>query len=110
MSFLKSIFAKEPELPAKEVDHRSPKPAAPKTPQNGEWRSCTFCSAVKTAGRSGEKSFRYVNGDPVTVEIINESHVSGRMCYTLNISNDLDVGWSDVPIKFCPFCGRSLKR
>ena len=71
---------------------------------------CKYCRAVITAGRSGEKEIEFANGDTAKVEIINESKVPGRMCYTLNILNDPEVGWNDIPIRNCPFCGRSLRR
>ena len=77
---------------------------------NSEKPGCKFCRAVITAGRSGEKEICFVDGDSVKVEIINESHINGRMCYTLNIMNNPEIGWSDIPIKYCPFCGRNLRR
>lgn len=92
------LFRDKEELPAKECDHPSPKPG------------CKFCKAVRTAGRSGEKEISFVDGSQVKVEIINESNIDGRLCYSLNIMNDPSIGWADVPIRFCPFCGRNLRR
>lgn len=85
-------------------------PEPVKKPAKKTVRQCTVCSAVRTAGRSGEKVIKFVNGDAARVEIINESKVPGRMCYTLNIMNDPDVGWNEVPIKYCPWCGKSVRR
>jgi len=78
--------------------------------KNSEKPGCRFCRAVITAGRSGEKELSFIDGDTAKVEIINESNIDGRMCYTLNIMNDPEIGWNDIPIKFCPFCGRNLRR
>lgn len=71
---------------------------------------CPMCRLVKTSGRSGEKSVQFLDGSKVMVEIINESNVDGRGCYTLNILNDIKTGWADVPIKYCPYCGCALRR
>ena len=72
--------------------------------------SCKYCSQVANAGRSGEKVVNFVDGTGAKVEIINESNVPNRLCYTLNIMNDPNVGWADIPVKYCPFCGRSLRK
>lgn len=77
--------------------------------QNKEPR-CNFCDPVYTAGRSGEKELRYDDGSIATIEIINEKGVNGRGRYTMNILNDLEVGWADAPIKYCPYCGKRLGR
>ena len=92
------LFRNKEELPAKECDHPSPKPG------------CTFCRAVGTAGRSGEKKISFMDGSSVKVEIINESNIEGRGCYTFNILNDESIGWADVPIRCCPYCGASLRK
>lgn len=100
MSFFKKIGRAMNISPAREAT--PPKPASKP--------GCGYCRAVATAGRSGEKTVNFVDGSSVKVEIINESKVPNRLCYTLNIMNDPDVGWGDVPIKYCPFCGKSLRR
>lgn len=97
------MFKKKPT--AEEYKAAQPQPAT-----EYEKPGCRFCRAVKTAGRSGEKEVKFVDGDSATVEIINESHVEGRMCYTLNVMNDPEVGWNEIPIKYCPFCSRPLNR
>ena len=84
-------------------------PPEPEKPVKKTVRQCAVCSAVRTAGRSGEKTIKFVNGDTAKVEIINESKVPSRMCYNLNIMNDPDVGWNEVPIKYCPWCGKSVR-
>lgn len=71
---------------------------------------CRFCKAVATAGRSGEKTIKFVGGETATVEVINETHVDGKLCYTLYVMNDPEIGWNEVPIKFCPFCSKPLRR
>lgn len=101
MRFLKNLFHAE-ELP--------PNTHCATSSDKKTVKKCPMCSAVKTAGRSGEKTLHFVNDDVVKIEIINESNVPGRMCYTLNTMNDPEIGWNDVPIKFCPWCGGSLRR
>lgn len=71
---------------------------------------CSMCRLVKTAGRSGEKEVQFLDKSKVKVEIINESNIEGRGCYTLNILNDPNIGWADVPIRCCPYCGCALMR
>lgn len=67
---------------------------------------CEFCDAVKRFGRSGEKKVEFESGEKCAVEIINESRVEGRKCYSLNASNN--AVWTELPIKYCPFCGKRL--
>ena len=69
---------------------------------------CPVCKFVKTSGRSGEKSVHFGEDETAKIEIINESHVPGRKCYSFNICNDKKVGWCDAPISYCPYCGRKL--
>lgn len=69
---------------------------------------CPICSKVASCGTSGEKLLKFINGDPVNIEIIDERNSVNRQCFTLNIMNDPKVGWSDVPIKYCPYCSKKL--
>lgn len=84
---------------------KPPMPEKPKTE-----KSCRFCKLVSSQGRSGEISGTFLDGDPYTAEIINQTGVDGRECYTLFIQNDSAVGFNEMPIKYCPGCGRNLKR
>ena len=72
--------------------------------------SCQVCKMLSSAGRSGEKTVKFVDGDAVKIEIINESNIPGRMCYTLNLLDDAELGWISVPIRNCPWCGARLRR
>lgn len=72
-------------------------------------RECKLCKAVKTAGRSGVKTAKFINGDTVKLEIVNMSNVPDRMCYTLEIFAGKDAGWVELPIRYCPACGHSLR-
>lgn len=85
--------------------NKPPMPEKPKTE-----RSCRFCKLVSSQGRSGEISGTFLDGDPYTAEIMNQTGVDGRECYTLFIQNDSAIGFNEMPIKFCPNCGRNLKR
>lgn len=71
---------------------------------------CRLCGLVASAGRSGEKFVKFADGDSVKVEIVNESGIPGRLCYTLNLMDDAELGWVTMPIRYCPLCGKSLRR
>lgn len=73
-----------------------------------EKESCPICQLVKHTGRGGEKTVKYSDGEKVKVEIINEKNVPGRGHYTFNICNDQQIGWTDAPIGYCPYCGGKL--
>ena len=88
---------------------RKPAPT-PCTRQQKAKPVCPLCHNIYTQGRSGELSGHFTDGDPYTVEIINQRGVEGKECYTLFIQNDPAVGFNETPIKFCPRCGRDLSR
>lgn len=85
-------------------------PVAPITPQvvKPVKKECPYCSLVKTAGRSGTKVTKFDDGTRIKVEIINESNVEGRGCYSLNIQSSPNASWAELPITHCPFCGHRL--
>ena len=83
-------------------------PAKKPVKQPAQKKECPYCSLVKTAGRSGTKIAKFVDGTRVKVEIINESNVPERECYSLNIQNNPHSSWSELPITHCPFCGHRL--
>lgn len=107
MKLLSRFFKKEDHIHAEKESNLGDSVSSQ---TNTERPGCKFCRAVITAGRSGEKEISFLDGSKVKVEIINESHVDGRGCYTLNILNDTEVGWADVPIRYCPYCARPLRR
>lgn len=82
---------------------------APKKQQKAK-PVCPLCHKIHTQGRSGELSGHFADGDPYTVEIINQKGVEGKECYTLFIQNDPAVGFNEMPIKHCPNCGANLSR
>ena len=98
---LKDLFKKKPTY--------RPKPEIPEE-QIAPKKLCRLCGKVPYQGRSGEITINFVDGETSTVEIINQTNIEGRNCYSLFVMNDPAVGWNEVPIKFCPSCGRNLKR
>lgn len=92
---LKDLFRKKSVEPEKKPEKKA---------------GCSLCRPVATSGRSGEQVMHFVDDDEVTVEIINQSNVEGRLCYSLFIMNDAECGWNEMPIKYCPRCGISLKK
>lgn len=95
---LKNFFWKQEPAPAPTPKPQKAKPA------------CQLCKKVRTQGRSGELNGHFVDGDPYTVEIINQRGVEGKECYTLFVQNDPAVGFNEMPIRFCPKCGANLSR
>ena len=71
---------------------------------------CLLCGNVPTMGRGGERIIKFVSGETITAEIVNESNVPGKMCYTLYLMDDPELGWVEMPIRCCPRCGKVLRK
>lgn len=71
---------------------------------------CRLCKDVPSQGRSGEVTINFVDGEKATVEIVNQSKVEGRLCYSLFIQNEPEIGFTEMPIKCCPLCGANLRK
>lgn len=100
----KRLEAKKPPMPETDYIPASiPEEASAKAP-------CRLCSKVPAQGRSGEVTIKFLDGDTATVEIVNQSGVDGRACYSLFVQNEKEIGFTEMPIKYCPNCGASLRK
>lgn len=105
-------FRKTTPVPSQEYIETPPvnEPPMPKAVGRPKKELCHLCKLLASQGRTGEISGTFLDGDPYTAEIMNQTGVDGRECYTLFIQNDSAVGFNEMPIKFCPNCGKSLRR
>lgn len=86
----------------------TPEPASKPVPETKP--GCTHCRSLKKGKISGgSRTLHFVTGEEVKVEILDERAVGNRRCFTLNVLNDPQIGWADVPIKYCPYCARKLR-
>lgn len=69
---------------------------------------CKLCSLVPSQGRSGERTVKFPEGKKITVEIVNESKVPSKGCFTLYIQDRPGAEWTEMPIRCCPLCGERL--
>lgn len=82
----------------------------PPMPKEAPKKTCRLCSKVASQGRSGEVKLKFIDGEEATVEIVNQSGVEDRLCYSLFVQNEKEIGFTEMPIRFCPFCGKSLRK
>lgn len=120
MNLFRRFKKEQPKLmiPETRIDAPVNKPPMPETdyipapiPEEAPAKApCRLCSKVPAQGRSGEVTIKFLDGDTATVEIVNQSGVDGRECYSLFVQNEKEIGFTEMPIKYCPSCGRSLRK
>ena len=79
-------------------------------------KGCKLCKNLSSGDFSGSKGLVTYDfpmtedhlKEQICAEILDERTVANRQCFTLVLSDDYASYPIDLPIKFCPMCGRNL--